>query len=418
MLLFARFCLLLGLCALPADPSGLARWIAGLACMYASSTVHVAMSAVIAWHSLNDLPNPVRASPRVARLWTAVRRFNGNGVRRKKAVCDHLFVVGMYRQWQVLKRLNLLTWTQVRTMAWFLVGWEAGLRVSEVCRLSVCCWIKVMAGNVDLKIVQAKNNRWLSTASDRARLRRAVEDLAVMPSAVRFVEEIWFPFLAERGVLPWDWLARLCRDGQIRALGCRFTECSAFICDRCPPLFPTFPSKPALPTVRWMGIPVIESTCSMSMMSRSHVSKEVKVWAQSLGMEPKHFAGISFRRGGVSVAAMQKVDLELRTKQFRWLSEDTQHVYIDVSDKEKDKVGMALHKAVMSVQPKGRASTELPNIASLACVRCGDSDDSFSPMLLCDGCPAGVHMSCLRPVLHAVPEGDWFCPTCVAKGKQ
>ena len=99
--------------------------------------------------------------------------------------------------------------------------------MSEVCRLSVCCWIKVMAGNVDLKIVQAKNNRWLSTASDRARLRRAVEDLAVMPSAVRFVEEVWFPFLAERGVLPWDWLAQLCRDGQIRALGCRFTECSA-----------------------------------------------------------------------------------------------------------------------------------------------------------------------------------------------
>ena len=68
-------------------------------------------------------------------------------------------------------------------------------------------------------------------------------------------------------------------------------------------------------------------------------------------MDPANFAGISFRWGGVSVAAMQKVNLELRMKQFRWLTEDTQHVYIDVTDKDKDKVGAALHKAVRSAQP-------------------------------------------------------------------
>ena len=296
VLLFVKFCVLLGLCALPADPTALARWVAGLATMYATSTVHVAMSAVIAWHSLHDLPNPVRSSPRVTRLWTAVRRFSGNGKRQKKAVCDHNFVAGMYTQWQQLQRLSLLSWVQIRTMAWFLVGWEAGLRVGELCQLSICCWIRTMAGGVDLKVVQAKNNRWLSTATDRARLKRAVAELAVMPSAVRFIEEVWFPFLAERGVLPWDWSFRLARDGQIKTEGCRFTDCSAFLCDCCPPLFPTFPQRSVVPSVRWSSIPLIETSCSMSMMSRSHVSKQVKLWAQGLGLEGKRIPTRNGRR--------------------------------------------------------------------------------------------------------------------------
>ena len=81
-------------------------------------------------------------------------------------------------------------------------------------------------------------------------------------------------------------------------------------------------------------------------MSRAHISETVKFWAQCLGFDPRQFAGISFRRGGVSVAATQKIALELRMKQFRWLSEETPHVYTDLGDVEKDKVGAALHKAV------------------------------------------------------------------------
>lgn len=44
--------------------------------------------------------------------------------------------------------------------------------------------------------------------------------------------------------------------------------------------------------------------------------------------------------------------------------------------------------------------------------RKGDNDDL---LLLCDGCDRGCHMYCLRPKITQVPEGDWFCPTCVAK---
>lgn len=44
--------------------------------------------------------------------------------------------------------------------------------------------------------------------------------------------------------------------------------------------------------------------------------------------------------------------------------------------------------------------------------RKGDDDEY---LLLCDGCDRGCHMFCLRPKVMQVPEGDWFCPTCVAK---
>ena len=38
-------------------------------------------------------------------------------------------------------------------------------------------------------------------------------------------------------------------------------------------------------------------------------------------------------------------------------------------------------------------------------------------MLLCDWpeWPNCRHLGCLNPVLHAVPEGDWFCPQCADK---
>ena len=58
----------------------------------------------------------------------------------------------------------------------------------------------------------------------------------------------------------------------------------------------------------------------------------------------------------MSVAATQKIAVELRMKQFRWLSEETPHVYTDLGDVEKDKVGAALHKAVSDSAACSQAS--------------------------------------------------------------
>ena len=46
-----------------------------------------------------------------------------------------------------------------------------------------------------------------------------------------------------------------------------------------------------------------------------------------------------------------------------------------------------------------------------ACQVCrGAGDDSL--MLLCDGCNDGYHTFCFDPPMKAIPEGQWFCPSC------
>ncbi|XP_029291326.1 bromodomain adjacent to zinc finger domain protein 2A [Cottoperca gobio] len=54
------------------------------------------------------------------------------------------------------------------------------------------------------------------------------------------------------------------------------------------------------------------------------------------------------------------------------------------------------------------------SVTKVNCQVCrkGDNDDC---LLLCDGCDRGCHMYCLRPKITQVPEGDWFCPTCIAQ---
>jgi hypothetical protein len=43
------------------------------------------------------------------------------------------------------------------------------------------------------------------------------------------------------------------------------------------------------------------------------------------------------------------------------------------------------------------------------CVACGRGGN----LLVCDRCDDPYHLGCLKPSLHSVPVGDWFCPMCV-----
>jgi hypothetical protein len=102
-------------------------------------------------------------------------------------------------------------------------------------------------------------------------------------------------------------------------------------------------------------------------------------------------------------------------KQFRWPSEETLHVYTDLGDVEKDKVGAALHKAVSDSAVKLARKLRSGTLGGdVACLVCGESH-SVPPneVVLCDGCVCGAHVRCLR--LTAVPEGAWFCSACSSK---
>lgn len=51
-----------------------------------------------------------------------------------------------------------------------------------------------------------------------------------------------------------------------------------------------------------------------------------------------------------------------------------------------------------------------------SCRICG-IDDDHDNVLLCDGCDAEYHIYCLNPPLPEVPEGNWYCSSCVAVDK-
>ncbi|KAM3607451.1 uncharacterized protein V6R79_008004 [Siganus canaliculatus] len=55
------------------------------------------------------------------------------------------------------------------------------------------------------------------------------------------------------------------------------------------------------------------------------------------------------------------------------------------------------------------------SIMKVHCQLCQKGDDE-ELLLLCDGCDKGCHTYCHKPKITTVPDGDWFCPTCVAKG--
>ena len=62
-----------------------------------------------------------------------------------------------------------------------------------------------------------------------------------------------------------------------------------------------------------------------------------------------------------------------------------------------------------------RALDELP---CQVCGRVEDDADGEAPMIICDQCESGWHLTCLDPVLESVPEGAWICPECTGKRKR
>ncbi|XP_034076797.1 bromodomain adjacent to zinc finger domain protein 2B isoform X3 [Gymnodraco acuticeps] len=54
------------------------------------------------------------------------------------------------------------------------------------------------------------------------------------------------------------------------------------------------------------------------------------------------------------------------------------------------------------------------SIMKVYCQICrkGDNEDL---LLLCDGCDKGCHTYCHKPKITTIPEGDWYCPSCISK---
>ncbi|KAJ8101507.1 PLU-1-like protein-domain-containing protein [Lipomyces tetrasporus] len=71
---------------------------------------------------------------------------------------------------------------------------------------------------------------------------------------------------------------------------------------------------------------------------------------------------------------------------------------------------MVLHREIGAVKRMNRqVQSRKPGEN---CEVCGRGDGAMN-MLLCDGCDAGYHLSCLKPQLKGIPDYDWFCDKCL-----
>jgi PHD-finger len=93
-----------------------------------------------------------------------------------------------------------------------------------------------------------------------------------------------------------------------------------------------------------------------------------------------------------------------------WPGADAQHRRVVAG-------GSGKHSHPPTAAPKAAAAAgeeEERDGDDLACGACGSTRPA-NTMLLCDGCDAALHTTCLDPPLEAVPEGDWLCPHCVTE---
>lgn len=79
----------------------------------------------------------------------------------------------------------------------------------------------------------------------------------------------------------------------------------------------------------------------------------------------------------------------------------------------------------LNVETKKEIDDILGNISKIpkapwddgVCKVCGVDRDDDS-VLLCDKCDAEYHTYCLDPPLARIPEGNWYCPLCVAGNRE
>ena len=336
------FCLRHDIRPLPVNETWFCRFLTYLACYYSKSTVAIATASVVALCKHNRCDHPVKSSQAVQQLLHGIDRTGLAGLKAPKFIIDHQFIIKMgkafIQQFPVFdptlfdplvrksgswgKSIVLL-----RGVAMILLGLAAGLRASEVGKLTVCCWQSRLLESVYVHVKLAKNGR--NGEESGAYLFRDTGSFEANMSAISFFEEFWFPFLKSQGV----------RQSSL----CTHTRFPASHCQYCPPLFPTWPNS---------------NKGSTRAVTPSEVTSVVKQWARLIGLDPSQYSAISFRRGSVSLAAAAKVCRNIRQKHIRWKTEDMQDTYTEASVEEMLEFGKALQQTVRkSMQCQGKTVT-------------------------------------------------------------
>ena len=318
---------------MPASRQWLARFITYLAVHYSISTVNIAVAALAALHGWNGFDNPIKNDSVLQDLLKSIEKSGLAGTRSKKFVVDESFVVRMcsyfvadypcfdkevFDPWRAASTDVERSVMWLRGLCMILVGLELGLRCSEVCDLTACCWEVLADGDVFVPVKGAKNGQ--VTRESGGTMVRAEGQFCDNFAAVSIMEEYWFPLMAA------------CGFGVSAA--CTHKQFPRAVCSACSPLFPAFPRA-------------ARQSKTVSKLSKSEVTSVVKKWAKRLGRDPKLYSAISFRRGSVSMAAAEKVDREVRRHHLRWRSHSMQDVYTEHSRADRRAVGVALRQRIL-----------------------------------------------------------------------
>ncbi|CAM6123295.1 unnamed protein product [Calypogeia fissa] len=122
-----------------------------------------------------------------------------------------------------------------------------------------------------------------------------------------------------------------------------------------------------------------------------------------------------------AIAALSELFESLYTKQvvtFQGGVESTAASAADGKNNGSSSEAAPQNPAGGEQQPSGQEAGETVKAPweDDSCRICG-IDDDHDNVLLCDGCDAEYHIYCLNPPLPEVPEGNWYCSSCVAVDK-
>ena len=382
MTTYCDFCRRSRVRPLPVEPDTFLRWLDVLVTKLAGRTVTVAISAIVAWSALNNLPHPIDTNPVLRLAWRGLTRTRSVRVGPQKLPLTEIFVLSVFQDfWRHYSTRPGTDFVLLRSVSWLLTGFESGPRVQEACMWTVCDLWRQQDRSLILRFLNTKNNYQQNYLNSIASLAPAEHPLAKFPSASAFLELVYLPELHRVGVR--------------RHPDCTATPESMAPCRACPRLFPTLssghtPDRPITGT-----------------MTSQHVSDMVRFWLVRLGVEqPQRWSGISMRSGTASLAAMMKVDPEIVRWHCRW-ARGIPGVYTVKPQHARLAVSQAVARSYVLA-----STSSARRLASDYSDECDVCDDGGGLLLLCDAslCRRVAHPDCVG--LARVPAGAWFCPTC------
>ena len=227
------------------------------------------MSAVQSRHRLAGLVPPLMQSRMFARIYKAVASVTGTPSRLR-------FPIGTHHLQQMISLDGRLSPLERRAILVTCVGTACVSRVDEMAQIQICDLLWGHDGPYHPRLLAALAIRIIRRKQDTGRF-----GLYVRVPAGRLVEM----------------LRSYVKDMQLRVdPRCTKAAQRGATCPFCDPVWP----KTVMGRRKASAGPILG-------MSRQQVSGAVKVALESLGVDSRHYSGISMRRGGVTAAVQAKI---------------------------------------------------------------------------------------------------------------